>query len=147
MRGIIGGGISGLSAAYHLCDTQPITLFTNAQTGGWIKSLQRHGHLFELGPRTLRPVGLPGACTLGLISELKLLDQLLLVSKDSPAAQNRFLYSHSHLQALPSSLLSLIKHRPRAFKGILSSFLKEPFTTTRSGLLSLARQSQCSFCI
>lgn len=68
---VIGGGLSGLSTAFHLARRFPahsgtrITLLEQSnRLGGWVKSERvrvkdRHGHqadiLLESGPRTLRP--------------------------------------------------------------------------------------------
>ena len=69
---VLGGGISGLSAVFHLTRRFPprsgthITLVEGSQAlGGWVKSEKVHvrdgvGHeaevVLEGGPRTLRPV-------------------------------------------------------------------------------------------
>ena len=134
---VVGGGIAGLAAAWHLSQLPqsfPKVLLLEASPkhwGGWIQSLQRPSGLFELGPRTLRPAGVPGAATLDLVHSLGLQDQLLTVPKSSPAAKNRFLYAQSQLQALPSSLLGLLLHRPAALQGLLGSLLREPFRPRR----------------
>jgi len=73
---VIGGGITGLTAAYCLSKRQDIsvTLYEGSdRLGGWIQS--KHVDvpggrvLFELGPRTLRP-GMPnGVLTAGLVCD------------------------------------------------------------------------------
>jgi len=73
---VIGGGITGLTAAYCLSKRQDIsvTLYEGSdRLGGWIHS--KHVDvpggrvLFELGPRTLRP-GMPnGVLTAGLVRD------------------------------------------------------------------------------
>lgn len=68
---VLGGGLSGLSAAFHLSRRFPartgtrITLLEkSSRLGGWVQSERvrvkdKHGHeaeiLLESGPRTLRP--------------------------------------------------------------------------------------------
>lgn len=64
---VLGGGISGLSSAFHLSRRFPealVTLIEQTNLGGWISSERvhvrdDHGHsadiLLESGPRTLRP--------------------------------------------------------------------------------------------
>ncbi len=53
---ILGGGISGLSAAYYALKKYPqakITLFEKSdRLGGWIETTEVDGFLFERGPRT-----------------------------------------------------------------------------------------------
>lgn len=72
---IVGGGISGLSAAYYLARLAPtstkITLIEGKErVGGWIKS-QRAATtpsvLFEGGARTLRPQGETGTILLEMV--------------------------------------------------------------------------------
>lgn len=75
--GVLGGGISGLSAAYHLARRLPassttkiILLEKSKRLGGWIRSenatvetfsrsgSNTHSVVLEAGPRTLRPKSL-----------------------------------------------------------------------------------------
>jgi len=61
---ILGGGITGLSSAFHLSGRFPdarVTLFEKEdRLGGWIKServsVRSSSIVLEAGPRTLRPV-------------------------------------------------------------------------------------------
>ena len=74
---VLGGGITGLSSAFHLSRRFPearITLVEKAdRLGGWIKSERvdaaSSSVLLESGPRTLRPVD---KATLELVSSLSL---------------------------------------------------------------------------
>jgi protoporphyrinogen/coproporphyrinogen III oxidase len=67
---VLGGGITGLSAAFHLARRLPSTsrivvLEKENRLGGWVQSKRvrvKHGSLeediiVESGPRTLRPNG------------------------------------------------------------------------------------------
>lgn len=69
---ILGGGISGLSAAWKLSTSSQaeiVVVERNDHVGGWIQSKRTdHGSVFELGPRSLRTAGLPGKQTLNLVS-------------------------------------------------------------------------------
>ena len=71
---ILGGGISGLSAAYRLlgrvANPKNITVLeSSARLGGWIQSKRYDdGAIFELGPRGLRPAGPAGTASLQLVS-------------------------------------------------------------------------------
>jgi protoporphyrinogen/coproporphyrinogen III oxidase len=66
--GILGGGLTGLSSAYHLSRKFPSSLITllekQPRFGGWVRSERvqvkdEQGHsasvVLEAGPRTLRP--------------------------------------------------------------------------------------------
>lgn len=70
---VLGGGISGLTAAHHLLnkvtDPSNITLLeASPRVGGWMHSvLTEQGAVFERGPRSLRPVGEAGRSTLKLV--------------------------------------------------------------------------------
>lgn len=65
---ILGGGITGLSAAFHLARKHPTVQITllekSARFGGWVRSERvnvydsdgnRGSVLLEAGPRTIRP--------------------------------------------------------------------------------------------
>lgn len=72
---ILGGGISGLSAAYYLSRSAPQVkirlLEASDRVGGWIKSNHvKDNVLFEAGPRTLRPQGVGGAVLLDMVSRI-----------------------------------------------------------------------------
>ncbi|EJU02334.1 Protoporphyrinogen oxidase [Dacryopinax primogenitus] len=114
---VIGGGITGLSAAFHLSRILPavrITLLeSRPRLGGWIKSDrleledergERGSVVLESGPRTLRP---NSGALLELVHLLGLKDQLVTVSKSAPAARNRYIF-FSPLTLLPSSLLGAL---------------------------------------
>ncbi|WVW86389.1 protoporphyrinogen oxidase [Kwoniella bestiolae CBS 10118] len=149
---ILGGGLSGLTAAYKLSKLLPsssgskITLIESTnRIGGWINS-QRHeveyldpdrkGEVIsgevtiESGPRSIRPRGSEGARgMLRLLKDLDLTSSILPILFSHPAAKNRFLLdpSTSHLTALPTSPLSLLSSNSPLLKGLLPSALKEPF--------------------
>ncbi|KAF8137439.1 hypothetical protein EV363DRAFT_1156281 [Boletus edulis] len=136
---VLGGGLTGLSAAFHLSRRFPTTAITliNKETrfGGWVRSERvKAGHqdaevLLEAGPRTLRP---NARSVLELIHLLDLTPSLLTVPKSAPAAKNRFLYIHGSqgIHRIPSSPLEAISSllAPNAHLGrtLLSSLLREP---------------------
>ncbi|KAF8954755.1 protoporphyrinogen oxidase [Flammula alnicola] len=136
---VLGGGLTGLSSAYHLSrrfpTSQVVLLEKQARLGGWVRServtLPQIGAsvLLEAGPRSLRP---NGKSVLELINLLKLEDKVITVPQTSPPAKARYLYipkSNSStvygLQRLPSSVLSLLGS---PFLSImLPAILREPF--------------------
>ncbi|XP_004775970.1 protoporphyrinogen oxidase isoform X1 [Mustela putorius furo] len=143
---VLGGGISGLAASYHLsrapCPPKVVLVEGSERLGGWIRSVRGPGDaVFELGPRGIRPAGAVGARTLLLfllflrvygeqVSELGLDSEVLPVRGDHPAAQNRFLYVGGALHALPSGLRGLFRPSPPFSKPLFWAGLKE-LTTPR----------------
>ena len=72
---ILGGGISGLSAAFNLarCTTPvEVTVYeASSKVGGWMESTTTAGGgLFELGPRSLRTAGASARVAMEMVSEL-----------------------------------------------------------------------------
>ena len=75
---VLGGGISGLAAAWNLARRQPnldiLLLERSEKLGGWLQSHRgsleeegERGRVFELGPRSLRTAGVAGKTTLALV--------------------------------------------------------------------------------
>jgi len=108
---VLGGGISGLTAAYYLSKLAPqgakvILLEGSNRLGGWLQSnrvdpgdygldrqipnssdsemLNGNKVLFECGPRTLRPVGPGGVATLELVSNPRYTVSLKTWATDTP---------------------------------------------------------------
>uniref|UniRef100_A0A8C4M2K7 Protoporphyrinogen oxidase n=1 Tax=Equus asinus TaxID=9793 RepID=A0A8C4M2K7_EQUAS len=130
---VLGGGISGLAASYHLCRApcppKVVLVEGSERLGGWIRSVRGpDGAIFELGPRGIRPAGALGARTLLMVSELGLESEVLPVRGDHPAAQNRFLYVGGALHALPSGLRGLLRASPPFSKPLLWAGLRELIT-------------------
>lgn len=106
---VLGGGITGLTAAYDLSrafPSIPITLYESApQVGGWVSSVrvpvEKGTVIFESGPRTLRPHTVNGMLTLQLAKTLGLEDEILITPKSSAAAKNRYIYYPDHLVKMP----------------------------------------------
>jgi oxygen-dependent protoporphyrinogen oxidase len=98
---ILGGGITGLSAAWFLQKKYPnahITLLEKEdRLGGWIRTSFENGFLFEKGPRTFQKARSPHL--LNLIQELG----LETLSSD-PVAAKRFLLYRGRL-CTPGSFL------------------------------------------
>lgn len=70
---VLGGGISGLSAAWSLLrSTSPVevTIYeASSRVGGWVWSTRsKGGGVFEFGPRSLRATGSAARCTMELVS-------------------------------------------------------------------------------
>ena len=102
---VIGGGVSGLTAAYRLQQqgVQVTLLERGEQAGGQARSHTRDGFVFDHGPGSFLA---SGASTLQLARDLGLQDQLR-----AAAANDRFLFVRGRLQALPSGPASLLATR------------------------------------
>ncbi|KAL8872803.1 MAG: hypothetical protein Q9174_001634 [Haloplaca sp. 1 TL-2023] len=113
---VLGGGITGLASAYYLARHLPRTNITllegSPRLGGWLRSTQvdvgTGKVVFEQGPRSVRPSRPNGWVTLDLVRDLGLEDQVLATSKESLAAQNRFIYFPDHLVRLPGPGTSML---------------------------------------
>lgn len=109
---ILGGGISGLSAAWFLRKKDPhaqITLLEKTdRLGGWIQTVTREEVLFEKGPRTFLTRKCPQL--LSLIQEVGLEKELIF---SDPHAAKRYLWTDGQLCSLssfwPRLLLPLLK--------------------------------------
>ncbi|KAM6039408.1 protoporphyrinogen oxidase [Chlamydotis macqueenii] len=127
---VVGGGISGLAACYHLVrGPQPpkvLLLEAGARLGGWLQSTRTpDGAVFEHGPRGIRPRGVVGTDTLHMVSELGLESDVLPVPGDHPASKNRFLYTGGALHKLPSGLGGLLRPAPPFSRALLWSGLRD----------------------
>ncbi|XP_011156214.1 protoporphyrinogen oxidase [Solenopsis invicta] len=114
MTVILGGGISGLSAAYYAVNdarlSSVVLLEASSRLGGWVRSRKsQNGAIFEQGPRTVRTAGLAGKNTLNLIEDLQLNDKLIHIGLHHPAAGNRLIYMDNALHRLPNSLMGIFK--------------------------------------
>jgi oxygen-dependent protoporphyrinogen oxidase len=94
---ILGGGISGLSAAWYLRKKHPkanIALLEKSESlGGFLQTREKDGSLFEMGPRTFVVSRSPSL--LRLIEEVGLKDELLF---SDPNASQRFLWHQGSLR-------------------------------------------------
>ncbi|KAK2800943.1 hypothetical protein FQN50_007918 [Emmonsiellopsis sp. PD_5] len=109
---VIGGGITGLTAAYRLAkqafgSNTHVTLYEkSSRLGGWLQSERVTAPdgtevLFEYGPRTLR-AAMPGSFSLlELLMDLGLENDILTTKSNSPAACNRYIYYPDRLQRIP----------------------------------------------
>ncbi|MEQ8909935.1 MAG: protoporphyrinogen oxidase [Vicingaceae bacterium] len=117
MIAVLGGGISGLAAAYQLQKKGQdfILLEADAELGGKIKSREVKGYTFELGPNT---VLINNPEIKALIADLGLESEIILPDKE--AVKNRFVLKNGKIEAIPNSLSTAWKSK--LFQ--LSTFLK-----------------------
>ncbi|XP_014776030.1 protoporphyrinogen oxidase isoform X1 [Octopus bimaculoides] len=133
---VLGGGISGLSAAYYLRNipkfSKVLLLEGNKQLGGWLNTTQHSdGATWDHGPQSIRATGKTAYNTLTLMHELGLENDILPVNASHPGAANRFIYYNNQVNALPNSLLGILKKPPFLSHSLLWSILKD-LTTKRA---------------
>lgn len=113
MTAILGGGLSGLSAAYYALENPRlgsiVLLEASNRLGGWVSTKKSpNGSIFEQGPRTIRPRGEAGENTLHLVDALNLDDKIIPIPVTHPAALNRYIYVEEKLHILPVSMKPLL---------------------------------------
>ncbi|KAK6644880.1 hypothetical protein RUM43_001156 [Polyplax serrata] len=132
---ILGGGITGLSAAYYLSKSSEygIKLFESShRLGGWIKTTKtNNGSIFEQGPRTLRCRGAAAENTLHLIKELGLDSLVRPILNSSKAAKNRMICLDNQLVKLPNSWTALFKINPPFIKPFIYAIMNDLVTAKK----------------
>ncbi|HZL19932.1 MAG TPA: protoporphyrinogen oxidase [Polyangia bacterium] len=119
---IVGGGISGLTAAHLLAARahDVVVIDDGAAPGGLIASARRDGFLCERGPQAL----LDGAPEVrALLASSGLAERAMVAS---PAARRRFVYVDGALRPFPSSPPGLVKTNLFGWRAKLRLF-GEPF--------------------
>lgn len=119
---VLGGGITGLTAAWHLRRAGvPVVVFEAAAVaGGVVASERQDGWLHEAGPNTLLE-GSPAVA--GFIEELGLGARRLYAAL---AAKNRYVVRAGRLVAMPASPLAFLRTRLFSARAKLR-LLGEPF--------------------
>lgn len=126
---VIGGGISGLAAAYQLTSRLPqakvVLLEQDARLGGKIVTEQQDGFLIEGGPEALltaKPVASALCADLGIGSDLH---------APRPEARRSYILRDGQLQPLPDGLGNLL---PTRLWPIMTTPLISPLGKLRMGL-------------
>ncbi len=130
---VIGGGIAGLTAAYHLTNQmQDVVVFESSdRTGGVIHSVKEDGYLVEYGPNSIQtrtPI------TDELIDKLDLGNQRI---EANASASKRYVVRDGIPVALPSSPLSFLR-TPLFSPAAKLRLLREPFISPASEEESVA---------
>lgn len=131
---ILGGGISGLTAAYRLAQIHPapkriVLLEGSSRLGGWITTTRNSdGVIYECGPRTMRPAGDSGMACLNLVQDIGLSDLVVNVPPGHPSSRNRYVYVDSKLVRLPTDFSALFKTSPPFKRPLLVAGLRDLFT-------------------
>lgn len=119
---VIGGGISGLAAAWRLKKQGiDVTVFEqDAEPGGTMKTLHKEGWMIETGPNSALETT---PLFKELFSDLGIQDELVYAH---PAGKNRYILRWGKLHPLPMSPGSFIRSTLWSLSGKLRMF-KEPF--------------------
>ena len=119
---VIGGGITGLTAAFRLRQRNiPVTLYeASERVGGVIQSVRRDGYLAEYGPNTMMETSPKVAA---LIKDLGLTARRI---DSDPAAKNRYLVRDARPIKLPESPLQFVT-TPLFSTAAKLRLLREPF--------------------
>ncbi|KAI1415540.1 Protoporphyrinogen oxidase [Hypoxylon sp. FL1857] len=120
---VIGGGITGLTAAYYASKRYPlasITLFERSgRLGGVVESayvslVKGTAVACERGPRTLRANAPRAPVTYDLIHTLGLRDSLITVPKQCPTGSTRYILYPDHLVPIPAFNPALVRRHVAA---------------------------------
>lgn len=123
---IIGGGITGLTAAFYLQrHGVPVTVYeATGRVGGVIQSLHRDGYLAEFGPNTILETSPKIA---DLIRDAGLESRKL---DPDPKAEARYVVRYGRPIAMPGSPLGFFSTELFSYKAKLA-VLREPFVPPR----------------
>ncbi len=126
--GIIGGGITGLTAAFRLKSAgKRIVLYeASSRVGGPVQSVRRDGYLAEFGPNTLLETS---SVIPFLLRDLGLESYKIYAGEN---AKYRFIVRGKTLNALPTSPVSFFSTRLFSFAAKLQ-LLREPFISKSIG--------------
>jgi len=130
---VLGGGISGLSAAWKLQKEghKPVVFEAGGAPGGKIQSKRMDGYLLELGPHGILP---SYRVLYDALDEIGLTETYLEVNPDG---RNRFICLNGQPEPLPMGPGALIK-TPLLSGGAKWRLLKEPFIAQKTDDESVA---------
>jgi len=119
---VIGGGVSGLTAAWLLrrAGMKVLVIEANDVVGGNLRTEQEAGYTFEQGPHSFMP---SSDAVWEMIEELDLVDQ---VEPASAAGQERYIFKQGKLVKLPMSMGSFLS-TPLISFGAKLRLMTEPF--------------------
>ena len=106
---ILGGGISGLSLLWYLKRSNhkdyDVTLIEKSDhLGGWFKSIERDGFIFDVGPHYL--FGMEALEVLKIVKDLNLEDEIILGNLKANVSR---VYKNGKLHVVPKTNKELLK--------------------------------------
>jgi len=124
---IIGGGISGLTHAWHLVrNSQDVDVWeTRSEPGGAIQTVHKDGFLLEAGPNSLQN---SDPRITSFLSELGLESDTLIANR---TAAKRYIFLHGRPVPTPSSIWSAITSPLLSFSAKMR-ILREPWVPKRT---------------
>lgn len=134
---ILGGGLAGLTYLHYVRNFaaalnktsqlgKMVLIEANDYMGGSIKTqVYEDGPAHELGPRSIRNVGVKSKNTIVLLEQLGLGEKIVSIYKNSLAAQDRYVYDNGELHRLPSGYKALVQKLPGSDEMIFQSILKD----------------------
>lgn len=150
---ILGGGVSGLSAAHYLKRfavpvSQVVVFEASSRFGGWIDSKKvehsNRSFVFEKGPRTLR-------ISTGEIKEINSIQMAMeldmnsedidLVSQKHPAALNRYIYMNGQVNRVELKMFG----KSNLLSQSITSLVWKEMTTKSRNPLEVTDESIASF--
>jgi len=137
---VVGGGMTGLTAAFQLqqAGLHPLVFESGPQAGGAVQTQSSEGYQIEAGPNSLQESQVQVS---QLIEALGLEGEVL---EANPAAQNRFILRGGQLLALPSSPPALLKSPvlswPAKLRLLREPFISRPPADTEENLASFTRR-------
>jgi oxygen-dependent protoporphyrinogen oxidase len=104
---VIGGGLTGLTAAYYLKQrgSRVVVYEASDRIGGAVKSERRNGYLVELGPNSMSP---PSPVVATILAELGLEPSRVTAA---PAGRHRYIVRRGRLVRLPLTPPELLTSR------------------------------------
>ncbi|CAG0920158.1 unnamed protein product [Notodromas monacha] len=127
---VLGGGISGLTTAYYLSRMgRKVALVESSnRLGGWVRTIRNpDGINYEVGPRSVRPVGSTANATCLLLEDLGLENEVTFVKKTEPAARVRMILLDKQLVELPANISSLFLPTTAFGKPLIATLMGELF--------------------
>ena len=130
---VIGGGISGLVAAYSISKKghEVVVFEKKAEIGGVMQSYREGDFLVEKGPNSMM---ISSSTVEDFFKEIGLADEIL---EGNAKAKKRFILKNGKLNAVPMSPMSFLKTDLFSFFGKLRLFA-EPFIEKGNGKESVA---------